>query len=63
MFEIRKPEEKPIKVIRNATLQELFNYEKWKLENINKGTQLSQLEAIKTETPIKKETFASIKNN
>jgi TrpR-related protein YerC/YecD len=34
MFEIRRPEEKPIVVIRTATPHELSNYEKWKLENI-----------------------------
>ena len=32
MFEIRKPEQKPIVVIRPATAQELAAYEKWKQE-------------------------------
>jgi hypothetical protein len=62
MFEVRRPEEKPIVVIRTATPHELSTYEKWKLENIEEGAQVNKLEMIRVETPSKKEVFASIKN-
>ena len=62
MFEVKRPEEKPIIVIRTATPQELSNYEKWKLENIEEGAQVNKLEMIKVETSSKKEVFASIDN-
>ena len=62
MFEIRRPEEKPIVVIRTATPHELSNYEKWKLENIEEGAQVNKLEVIRIETPSKKEAFSSIEN-
>lgn len=62
MFEVKRPEEKPIVVIRTATPHELSNYEKWKLENIEEGAQVNKLEMIKVETPSKKEACASIEN-
>lgn len=62
MFEVRRPEEKPIVVIRTATPHELSNYEKWKLENIEEGAQVNKLEMIRVETPSNKEAFSSIEN-
>lgn len=62
MFELKRPEEKPIVVIRTATPHELSNYEKWKLENIEEGAQVNKLEMIRIETPSKKEAFSSIEN-
>ena len=62
MFEVKRPEEKPIVVIRTATPHELSNYEKWKLENIEEGAQVNKLEMIRVETPSKKEAFSSIEN-
>ncbi len=62
MFEVKRPEEKPIIVIRTATPHELSNYEKWKLENIEEGAQVNKLEMIRVATPSKKEVFASIEN-
>lgn len=62
MFEVKRPEEKPIIVIRTATPHELSNYEKWKLENIEEGAQVNKLEMIRVETPSKKEAYASIDN-
>ena len=62
MFEIRKPEEKPIVVIRTATPHELSNYEKWKLENIEEGAQVNKLEMIRVETHSKKAAFSNIEN-
>ena len=62
MFEVKRPEEKPIIVIRTATPHELSTYEKWKLENIEEGAQVNKLEMIRVETPSKKEAYASIDN-
>jgi hypothetical protein len=62
MFEVKRPEEKSIIVIRTATPQELSNYEKWKIENIEEGAQVNKLEVIKVETPSNKETLVSIDN-
>mgnify|MGYP007037134380 CR=1 FL=1 len=62
MFEVKRPEEKSIVVIRTATPHELSNYEKWKLESIEEGAQVNKLEMIRVETPSKKEVFASIEN-
>ena len=62
MFEIKRPEEKPIIVIRTATPKELSNYEKWKLEQIEEGAQVNKLEAIRVATPSKKDAFVSIEN-
>lgn len=62
MFEVKRPEEKPIVVIRTATPHELSNYEKWKLENIEEGAQVNKLEMVRVVTPSTKEAFASIEN-
>ncbi len=62
MFEIKRPETKPIIVIRAATPKELSNYEKWKLENIEEGAQVNKLETIRVMTPSKKDAFVSIDN-
>ena len=62
MFEIKRPEAKPIIVIRTATPQELSNYEKWKLENVEEGAQVNKLEAIRVTTTSKKDAFVSIDN-
>lgn len=62
MFEVKRPEEKPIIVIRTASPQELSNYEKWKLENVEEGAQVNKLEMIRVETPSKKEATVSIDN-
>jgi hypothetical protein len=47
MIEIKKQEKKPIVVIRAATGNELSNYEKLKLANIEKGAQVNKIEVIK----------------
>ncbi len=62
MFEVKRPEEKPIIVIRTATPHELSAYEKWKIESIEAGAQVNKLEMIRVETPSKKEAFSSIEN-
>ena len=62
MFEVKRPEEKPIIVIRTASPQELSNYEKWKLENVEEGAQVNKLEMIRVETSTKKEALVSIDN-
>ena len=62
MFEVKRPEEKPIIVIRTATPHELSKYEKWKLENIEEGAQVNKLEMVRVVTSSKKEAFASIEN-
>lgn len=62
MFEVKRPEEKPIVVIRTATPHELSAYEKWKIESIEEGAQVNKLEMIRVETPSKKEAYASIEN-
>lgn len=46
MIEIRKPEQKPIVVIRAATGNELSNYEKRKLANIEEDAQKNKIEII-----------------
>lgn len=62
MFEVKKPVEKSIVVIRTASPQELTNYEKWKLENIEEGAQVNKLELIRVTTSSNKEAFTSIDN-
>lgn len=62
MFEVKRPEEKSIIVIRTATPKELSNYEKWKLENVEEGAQVNKLETIQVITPSKKDAFVSIEN-
>lgn len=47
MIEIRKPVQKPIVVIRAATGNELSNYEKRKLANIEENAQKNKIEIIK----------------
>lgn len=47
MIDIRKPSKKPIVVIRAATGNELSNYEKRKLANIEEEAQRNKIEVIK----------------
>ena len=47
MLELRKPTKKPIVVIRAATGNELSNYEKRKLANIEEAAQRNKIEVIK----------------
>lgn len=47
MIEIKKPTHKPIVVIRTATGNELSNYEKRKLANIEANAQENKIEVIK----------------
>ena len=47
MIEIRKPTQKPIVVIRTATGNELSNYEKRKLANIEDNAQENRIEVIR----------------
>jgi hypothetical protein len=60
MFEVRRPKKKPIVVIRTATPQELSDYEKWKIKNIEEGAQVNKIEAIRIMTSSNKEVFSSI---
>jgi ABC-type Zn uptake system ZnuABC Zn-binding protein ZnuA len=46
MFDVRKPKQKPIVVIRAATGSELSEYEKHKLANIEKNAQENKIEVI-----------------
>lgn len=46
MFDVRKPTKKPIVVIRAATGNELSNYEKRKLANIEDNAQENKIEVI-----------------
>ena len=46
MFEINKPNKKPIVVIRAATASELSNYEKRKLAAIEENAQENKIESI-----------------
>ena len=47
MFDVRKPTQKPIVIIRAATGNELSNYEKQKLANIEDNAQVNKIEVIK----------------
>jgi hypothetical protein len=47
MIEIRRPEHKPLVIIRAATGNELSNYEKNKLANIEPNAQENKIEVIK----------------
>ena len=47
MIDIKKPEQKPIVIIRAATGHELSNYEKRKLANIEDNAQENKIEAIR----------------
>lgn len=46
MFDVHKPKQKPIVVIRAATATELSNYEKRKLANIEENAQENKIEVI-----------------
>ena len=46
MFEVRKPEQKPIAIIRAASSGELTEYERRKLETIEENAQENVIEAI-----------------
>jgi hypothetical protein len=60
MFEVRRPKKKQIVVIRTATPQELSDYEKWKIKNIEEGAQVNKIEAVRIMTSSNKEVFSSI---
>ena len=47
MIEIRKPTKKPVVIIRAATGNELSNYEKRKLANIEENAQENKIEVIR----------------
>lgn len=47
MLEIKKPNHKPVVVIRAASGHELSNYEKNKLANIEENAQVNKLESIR----------------
>lgn len=47
MFDVKKPKQKPIVVIRAATGNELSNYEKRKLASIEDNAQENKIEVIK----------------
>jgi hypothetical protein len=47
MFEVQKPKQKPIVIIRAATSSELSTYEKHKLANIEENAQENKIEVIK----------------
>ena len=46
MFEVNKPKQKPIVVIRTATAAELSAYEKNKLANIEENAQENKIEVV-----------------
>jgi predicted metalloprotease with PDZ domain len=68
MFDVRKPNQKPIVVIRTATGNELSNYEKRKLANIEPNAQENKIEVIKVNNqtlqvdPINKEVKIDLGN-
>jgi hypothetical protein len=47
MFDVRRPKQKPIVIIRAASGHELSNYEKHKLETIEDCAQRNVIESIK----------------
>jgi len=47
MLDIRRPNQKPIVIIRAATGNELSSYEKRKLANIEENAQVNKIEVIK----------------
>ena len=47
MFEVQKPKQKPIVLIRAATSNELSAYEKHKLANIENNAQENRIEIIR----------------
>lgn len=68
MFDVRKPTKKPIVVIRAATGNELSNYEKRKLANIEDNAQENKIEVIRVNNqklqidPINKEVKIDLGN-
>lgn len=68
MFDVRKPAKKPIVVIRAATGNELSNYEKRKLANIEDNAQENKIEVIRVNNqklqidPINKEVKIDLGN-
>ena len=50
MFDVNKPKQKPIVVIRAATESELSAYEKRKLANIEENAQENKIEVISLST-------------
>lgn len=46
-FDVRKPNTKPLVVIRAASAHELSTYEKYKLQNIEENAQENKIELIK----------------
>ena len=68
MFDVRKPSQKPIVVIRAATGNELSNYEKRKLANIEVNAQENKIEVIRVNDqklqidPINKEVRIDLGN-
>lgn len=68
MFDVRKPTKKPIVVIRAATGNELSNYEKHKLANIEDNAQENKIEVIRVNNqrlqidPINKEVKIDLGN-
>ena len=47
MFDVRKPKQKPLVIIRAATGYELTHYEKRKLSSVEVNAQENKIEAIK----------------
>lgn len=68
MFDVRKPTKNPIVVIRAATGNELSNYEKRKLANIEDNAQENKIEVIRVNNqrlqidPINKEVKIDLGN-
>ncbi len=68
MFDVRKPNKKPIVVIRAATGNELSNYEKRKLANIEDNAQENRIEVIRVNNqklqvdPVNKEVRIDLGN-
>lgn len=68
MFDVRKPSKSPIVVIRAATGNDLSNYEKRKLANIEDNAQENKIEVIRVNDqrlqvdPINKEVRIDLGN-
>lgn len=68
MFDVKKPSNKPVVIIRAATGAELSNYEKRKLANIEENAQENVIEIISINgerqylDPINKEVKISLGN-
>lgn len=69
MFEVRKRAQKPNVVIRSVTAAELYNYEKRKATDIEDGTKINKIEAIKLDNqrvqinPLDKEAKIDLVNH